>query len=207
MSQAREVSDSITQWLGRLRAGDADAARLLWERYSRKLRAMARRKLPPGLRRVTDEDDIAQSVFAALFEGADVGRLERLANRDELWWFLLAATRHKIVDHVRSEGAQKRGGEGAHNRSQEGEAGGPSGQRRFQEIVSDEPTPEFVATLEDEQRRLLGLLRDDQLRDIAARRIEGYSVEEIAARLGISPRSVTRKLALIRNTWANEVER
>jgi RNA polymerase sigma factor (sigma-70 family) len=206
MSQAREVSDSITQWLGRLRAGDADAARLLWERYSRKLRAMARRKLPPGLRRVTDEDDIAQSVFAALFEGADVGRLERLANRDELWWFLLAATRHKIVDHVRSAGARKRGGEGAQNLSEAG-TGPLSGQRRFHEIVSDEPTPEFVATLEDEQRRLLGLLRDDQLRDIAARRIEGYSVEEIAARLGISPRSVTRKLALIRNTWANEVER
>src|SRR6185503_11981441 len=117
---------------------------------------------------------------AALFEGTDVGRLERLANRDELWWFLLAATRHKIVDHVRIEKAKKRGGEGAQPVGEDGRTSESPGERRFHEIVSDEPTPEFVATLEDEQRRLLGLLRDDQLRSIAAWRIEGYSVEEIA---------------------------
>jgi DNA-directed RNA polymerase specialized sigma24 family protein len=145
-------------------------------------------------------------VFTALCHGADVGRLQGLANRDELWWFLLAVTKQKIVDHVRSETAQKRGGGRAQT---SGGDRGPADEsdvvRRFRELVSHEPTPDFLVMLEEEHRRLLDLLRDDQLRSIAAWRVEGYSVEEIAARLRIAPRSVTRKLALIRKTWANEV--
>jgi hypothetical protein len=35
-------------------------------------------------------------------------------------------------------------------------------------------------------------------------RMEGYSVEEVAAKLGCAPRSVKRKLALIRTVWEKE---
>lgn len=200
------MSGSITEWLGRLKAGEADAARLLWERYAHKLLAAARRKIPFHLRPVTDEDDIAQSVFAAFWNGADVGRLDALANRDDLWWYLLATTRTKIVDHVRAEAARKRGRGPVPLRRNIAAPDESEVQRRFQELVGSEPTPEFVVMLEEEHRRLLGLLRDDQLRSIASWRIEGFSIPEIAERLHIAPRSVTRKLALIRKTWANEVE-
>jgi RNA polymerase sigma factor (sigma-70 family) len=204
------VSGSITEWLGRLKAGEADAARVLWERYAQKLLTTARRKLPDQLRPVTDENDIAQCVFTELWSGVDAGRLNNLVNRDDLWWFLLAITRQKIVDQVRYEEAQKRGGgtiddsygAAARETIQPDES---DVKRRFQELLSDEPTPEFVVMLEEERQRLLGLLRDDQLRHIANWRFEGYTVDEIAVRLGIAPRSVTRKLTLIRNTWANEV--
>ena len=39
---------------------------------------------------------------------------------------------------------------------------------------------------------------------IAVWQMEGYTVEEIAARLGRSPRTAARKLAVIRELWDQE---
>jgi len=41
---------------------------------------------------------------------------------------------------------------------------------------------------------------------VALARMEGYSVEEIAAQLGFSPRSIKRKLQMIRSIWAKELD-
>ena len=46
---------------------------------------------------------------------------------------------------------------------------------------------------------------DGDLESVAVWRMEGYTVEEIAARLGFAPRSVKRKLQLIRGIWGKEV--
>lgn len=180
---------------------------MLWERYSHKLVALARRRLPADSRRLTDEDDIVQSVFIALCRGADKGRLQALASRDDLWWFLLTLTRRKIVSRMRTDAAQKRGGGHMVSAAGPGPSGGTGLGDRFEELVSDDPTPEFLVMLDEEHQRLLRLLRDDQLRCVAVWRIEGYSIDEIAAKLQIAPRSVARKLDLIRNTWASEVGR
>jgi DNA-directed RNA polymerase specialized sigma24 family protein len=56
----------------------------------------------------------------------------------------------------------------------------------------------------DECRLLLGRLRDDSLREVARLRMEGYTNEEVADRLGCSPRSVARKVELIRRRWLVE---
>ena len=45
-------------------------------------------------------------------------------------------------------------------------------------------------------RRLLTLLGNDELL-----KLQGYSQEEIAARLGCSPDTISRKLKLIRAKW------
>ena len=52
--------------------------------------------------------------------------------------------------------------------------------------------------------RLLRSLADDTLRQVALMKMEGYTHEEIADRLGCSLRSVGRKLELIRRTWLDE---
>ena len=75
------------------------------------------------------------------------------------------------------------------------------------QIAGEEPTPESLAQLNEEHRRLLDMLRDDTLRDIALSRMEGYSSEEIADRLGVSPRTVRRKLRVIRSRWSKELDR
>jgi hypothetical protein len=72
--------------------------------------------------------------------------------------------------------------------------------------VSDAPTPEFLVSLEEQHNRLLGLLRDDRLRQIAVFRIEGFTVPEIAVDLCLSTRSIERKLQLIRGVWSQELQ-
>jgi DNA-directed RNA polymerase specialized sigma24 family protein len=56
----------------------------------------------------------------------------------------------------------------------------------------------------DECRVLLGRLRDDSLRRVALLRMEGYTNEEVADRLGCSLRTIARKIELIRRTWADD---
>ena len=47
-------------------------------------------------------------------------------------------------------------------------------------------------------------LNAETQRAIAIAKMEGYTNEEIARRLGVSVRSVVRKLGLIRKAWAGE---
>ena len=57
----------------------------------------------------------------------------------------------------------------------------------------------------EECRHLLGLLGDPELESVALLRMEGYTVEEIAERLGYVPRTIKRKLRLIRGVWEQEL--
>jgi len=88
----------------------------------------------------------------------------------------------------------------------EGSVGGPS---RRPELVVTGPTgllPSAFAVEEVEQcQRLLRTLNDPELEAVALARMEGYSVEEIAQKLGYVARSVKRKLHLIRDIWQDEV--
>jgi DNA-directed RNA polymerase specialized sigma24 family protein len=72
------------------------------------------------------------------------------------------------------------------------------------QLIDSEPAPELAAQIADECRRLLAKLSQDDLQAIALWQMEGYTVEEIAARLGRSPRTVARKLAEIRDLWSDE---
>jgi DNA-directed RNA polymerase specialized sigma24 family protein len=73
-------------------------------------------------------------------------------------------------------------------------------------VVGDEPTPEFAAQAAEEYRRLLERLGDDQLRSIAVWKMEGYTNEEIAARLGCAVATVERRLHLIRKIWEGDAK-
>ena len=68
-------------------------------------------------------------------------------------------------------------------------------------LAGPEPTPEFAAMVAEEFQRLLDALEDDGLRDVAVRRMEGYTCDEIDDRLGCARRTVARRLDLIRKTW------
>ncbi len=48
---------------------------------------------------------------------------------------------------------------------------------------------------------LLDGLGDESLRLVALGRLEGYTNDELAARLGCARRTVARRLDLIRQTW------
>src|SRR5262245_21631182 len=102
--------ESVSQWIDRLRGGDAAAAQQLWERYLQRLGGLARKK-PQGLtRRSADEEDVALSAFDSFCRGAGDGRFPQLLDRDNLWRLLVTITARKAYQLVLREGRQKRGG-------------------------------------------------------------------------------------------------
>ena len=192
---------SVTRWIDRLRAGDPAAAQALWERYFGELVRLTRRRLRGHARLVADEEDVVLSVFDSFCRHAAEGRFPRLEDRDSLWRLLLVITARKTSHLVRDQRRQKRGG--AEPRP---DVLAPTGQEAvLGEILARDPTPEFAAQAAEECRRLLDRLGDDELRSVALWKMEGYTTEEIADRLGYVPRTVERKLRLIRTLWAEEV--
>jgi len=71
-------------------------------------------------------------------------------------------------------------------------------------VADATPTLEFAAMVADGCHSLLKRLHDDSLRQVALLRMEGYTNEEVADRLGCSLRTVARKVELIRRTWTGE---
>jgi RNA polymerase sigma factor (sigma-70 family) len=193
----------VTRWFRDLEQGSPEAAQRLWERYSRRLIELARRKLRNATR-IADEEDVAITVFECICRAAAEGRFSNLQNRDELWWLLVMVTKQKALDQMRREGRQKRGGGRV---VRETDIAGNSTSFSLDQVLGADPTPEFLAIMDEEQRRLLGLLRDDQLRTIAVRRIQGYTYDEISSQLDISSRTVIRKLNLVRMRWEYELQR
>ena len=67
--------------------------------------------------------------------------------------------------------------------------------------------PELDRLLVDfEDELLLERLGNSTLQLIAVWRMEGYTTDEIATRLGCTRRTVARKLELIRDAWKGELE-
>jgi DNA-directed RNA polymerase specialized sigma24 family protein len=193
---------SVTHWIESLRAGDADAAQKLWQRYFQALVRLARNRLRGAPRAMADEEDAALSAFDSFVRGAAGGRYPRLDDRDDLWRLLVVITERKGLDQAQHERRQKRG-----SGKLVGLAGPDGAEDRGEGPVSLAgrlPTPEFAALVSDQCRTLLERLRDDSLRTVALLRMEGYTHEEIAHQLGCSLRTVARKVELIRRAWLGE---
>ena len=204
---ARNNDDSVTQWIvdvSNNKTNDGTAAERLFDRYFNQITAIARRRMTGGRLAVSDEEDVALSVFQSVFSGIADGRLQP-ASRDELWALLLTMVRQKAIDHIRREMAAKRGGGRVAGSSQfnllddEG--------RGLSDLPGNTLPPSFLAMFKEEEARLLALLPNDQMREIARLRIEGYRNHEIAEQVGLAIRSVERKVAIIRQQWQAEIER
>jgi DNA-directed RNA polymerase specialized sigma24 family protein len=188
---------SISQWFDSLQTGDEAAAQQLWERYYQRLVDLATRKLR-GASRHEEAEDAALSAFDSFCRGAAGGRFPQLADRDDLWRLLVVITSRKVGHHTRDASRRKRG------RSATFTSGIAS--QGLGEIISREPTPEFAAQAADQCRRLLQLLGDPELESMAILRLEGHTVEQIARQSGYVPRTIKRKLQIIRSLWAREIE-
>lgn len=193
-------NQSVTWWLQELQKGDELAANELWHRYFDRLVRLARQRLGEAQRRVQDEDDIAISVFQSLCEGAARGDLATLQSREDLWRLLATITVRKVARQIRDANRQKRGGGRIR-----GESVFDTSEGGFDALATSEPTSEFLHQLAEEHQRLLQRLDDDTLRRIAVWKLEGWTGEEIAAKLHITRRSVERKLERIRELWKGEL--
>ena len=197
-------SGSVTRWIEELRAGESAAAEQLWESYFSQMVALARKKLAGAPRRVADEEDVALSAFNSFCLGVKRGQFPRLTDRTNLWPLLVSITAHKSVDQLRRAQRQKRNPHPNATASS-----GTDQEDSILGLISREPSPEFALEIAEQLERLLADLEatgDDQLREIALLRMEGYSQKEIAEQLGCVSRTVARKLQLIQRLWTRGLE-
>lgn len=196
---------SVTNWMKQFRDGDTDAAQFLWERYYERLVRLACRKLKGSPRRMADEEDVAIVAFENFLSGIQDGRFPKLEDRNDLWQILVMLTDRKAKDAMRRDGRRRKHeiGESAVAKP----SASASDSSTLDQLLGDAPTPESAAQMIDDVRRMLDCLGDDGLRQIALLKLEGYSNERIAAKIGRVSRTVDRKLNLIRERWremANE---
>jgi DNA-directed RNA polymerase specialized sigma24 family protein len=192
---------SITQWIGRLKAGNGAAAQQIWERYWTQLVSVARGKLRHSRRREADEEDVALSAFDSFFQGAAAGRFPLLGDRNNLWALLIVITDRKASDQLVRERRKKRGGGLVRGESAFRKKGQPSDSPGgLDRIAASSPRPDFAVQVAEECERLLGKLTSE-LRLVATRKMEGYTNAQIAAKMGCVEGTVERKLRLIRTLW------
>jgi RNA polymerase sigma factor (sigma-70 family) len=196
------IVDSVTEWISKLKTGDPHASQQLWERYVDRLLQHARKKLHGAPRRAADEEDVVLSAFRGFFQGVEQRRFPQLDDRDDLWQVLVMLTERRVIDHWRREKAEKRGA----GRVQQENA--PSDDRASDEVrpalddlIANEPTPEFAAQFAEQMELLLKSLADPTLRRIAIAKMEGYTNQKLADELKMTTRSIERKLSLIRQAW------
>jgi DNA-directed RNA polymerase specialized sigma24 family protein len=186
---------STTSWLGLLREGHPEAAQRIWDRYFIRLAALVRKKLQGHNLGIADEEDVALSALRTLCGNVQEGRYPQLTDGDGLWRLLVVIAARKALQLVRSETRLKR------DRRRHGD---PLVRLvdlpLIDDLVGNEPTPEFAAQVTEEYQRLMSLLDDDQ-RSIAVAKLQGLTNLEIAARSNRSLRTVERKLQLIRDIW------
>jgi DNA-directed RNA polymerase specialized sigma24 family protein len=132
------------------------------------------------------------------------GRFPQLHDRDNLWRLLVVITARKALDQLAHDHRKRRGGGPVPD--QPGISSGEAewDEAAIEQVVGDEPTPEFAAQVAEEYQRLLHLLGDDALRQVAVWKMEGLTDDEVAERLDCSRRTVARKLDAIRFIWSEE---
>lgn len=194
-----DADDSVTRWIGRLETGDQEAARRLWERYFHSLVRLARQRLRHVPRQVSDEEDVALSAFHAFCHALSDKRMPAVRDRDDLWRILALIVVGKSIDQRRRQFSLKRGaGEAILNFDDLDPA-------QMEAIIGREPDPALAVELTEELQTLLNRLPDDQLQQMALRKLDGETNEEIAAHTGTSLRTVARRLTVIRRIWEQSV--
>jgi tRNA A-37 threonylcarbamoyl transferase component Bud32/tetratricopeptide (TPR) repeat protein len=190
---------SISGYFSAFRVEDPDVARRAWEVYFGRLidRAVAhlRGTLGPG----RGEEDIALGALEDARRGALAGRYPRLDDPDGLWPLLLVATaRRSVAPWLDDPGLILEG-------SFPGEGGAIDAKGRLDPDF--DPGPGFATLLIDELRHLMARLGEPRLRQVAALKLGGDDLEEIAARLGRAGATVERKLRRVGLLWRREADR
>jgi DNA-directed RNA polymerase specialized sigma24 family protein len=190
-----EMPGSISFCLAMLKRGDRDAAQRLWAAYFHRLVGLARSRLHGVHRGSGDEEDVALSAFKTLLVRAEQGKFPELEDRDDLWQLMYVITVRKAVELAKREHAKRRGG-GAVTYLSDLEGAD------IERAHGAEPTPELAYQFAEECDRLLDVLGDDTLRQVARWKMDGFTNKEVAEKLGVVEQTVERKLRRIREVWS-----
>jgi RNA polymerase sigma factor (sigma-70 family) len=173
------------------REGDQQAAAALFERYAKRLIALANSRLSARLAARVDPQDVIQSVYCSFFVGARDNRFV-LQESGDLWRLLVAITIHKVHHQVKFHTAGKR--------TVQREANGPSSEGPLDipvEMLADEPSPAEAVVLADTLEEVMRRLQPLQRRMVELR-LQGHSVAEIVNETQRSRATVERLLERVK---------
>jgi RNA polymerase sigma-70 factor (ECF subfamily) len=164
--------NSFNDFIRRIRAGDAEAARQLIKQYEPVVRLEVRMRLgDPRLGRVLDSMDICQSVMASFFVRAAGGQYD-LHQPQDLVKLLVVMARNKVAFQARKQRAQRRDVRRTEAVSAEAFEAAAAGPSPSQVVAGKELLEQFRLRLTAEERQ------------IADRRALGKEWAEIATELG-----------------------
>jgi RNA polymerase sigma factor (sigma-70 family) len=174
----------------RFQDGDTRAAAALHDRYSPRMRGLARVRLDPALSARLDVEDIVQSALASFFRAVSKG-VYQVPPSGELWQLLAAITRHKL-NHARMRhlAAKRDARRTVAAMEAIDQSSGVVDQLAVELRLSID---EVVADYSEVERRIVEL------------RIEGHEVEQIAERVARSRRTVERVLHGFREDLKREL--
>jgi hypothetical protein len=185
---------SITQWLQRLHAGEADAAKEIWNRYYPRVVRLAALQLIKSDDRSIDEEDVAQSTFRTVYLAVMNGKYPDIEDRRDLWRLLLVSTLNRVRRHHRDSHTLKRSVNELVTQDQ-------SRRRLIMEISGPDAQAEMADLIETLFRRLDQEDPTGELRQIALLKLEEHSASAIARRLKRRKNHVLQRVRLIRILW------
>lgn len=194
-----DTNQFVTNWIDRVKQGDTAAAEQIWQKYYRRLVSMARQRLQGASLAVSDEEDVAVSVFESFYRAAENGRFPDLNSRDDLWKLLLRMAARKIIDHHRHANRARRGGDAVLQSLDHIDDGAVF------DVIGEEPSPEMVVMMTESCEQLLSHLEDTNIRNVAVGKMEGFSNAELAQKFECSERTIERRLGLIRQKITREL--
>jgi RNA polymerase sigma factor (sigma-70 family) len=178
----------------------------LFQRFFPRAVRLTKQVLHGAHPRAADEEDIALSALKSLCLAILQGRIAGAQSDEDLWRLVRWIARRKAIDYMRREKRQKRGAGKIHGESVFHNVESVDGELGLEQVPDQRISGAQRIMLEEERKHLFEELEDETLRQVATWKIEGFTNDEIAKRLGVCTRTVERKLKLIRKIWSHEPE-
>ena len=179
----------ITLWLKRAREGDEDAFGKLFHFYIGRIKSYVRRRLTAQDQAEGFDEDLANESMTSVWQGLAKGKFETVSNREELWFTMMSVAKSRAMDRRKYLRRKKR-------------MFGITGQLAtlFERSVDSSLAADEFEILEFWEQ-YIKTLPNDEYREIVRMKLEGKEVNEIATQLDSVPKSVQRKLRIVRVGW------
>ncbi len=162
--------------------GENEAATAIFDRYVKRLVALARSRMGPRLKRRVDPEDVVQSAYRSFFVHAK-NEEYRLARSGDLWRLLASITLNKLYGQFEKQTAAKR------SFKREEAADVP-----LADAIAPEPSAAEIVAISEQLNLVVDALSVDE-RTVLTARLQGQSISEIGKLIGKAERTVRRLLA------------
>ncbi len=183
-----ETNPEFAQLLEKARAGDEEALTRLVEQYEPKVRIVARVLLGPALRPYLDSVDVVQSVHRSLLAGLQVGKFD-LSSPAALVALAVTMLRRKVARqwrHLRKQQRLSDPDKSEDTRIDPLDARPGSTPDPAEEVAFHDAAGKLYEQLGETEQQMLDL------------RLQGFSTDEIAQKLGLHPIALRVRFSRLR---------